>query len=246
MKGKARDRVITGFHTVREALLEGVPLHALFIEKGKHRRRAEEIRRLARARGVKVLEVPKEKLGELQAESWIAALVSEVAFLSLEELLNTVPPEEAPLFVVLDGITDVGNAGAIARTAEAMGAHGLILQERNSPFFGEAAARVSAGAIWHLPMAKVKNLNRALSLLKDKGVWIAATVPSGGIPLHSFDFTLPTAVVLGSESEGIRRSVKEKADVLITIRQKGKVQSLNVSVAAGMVLYEAAKQRGWL
>ena len=237
--------VISGFHPVEEALKKGVPLHAIYMEKGKRSLRLSRIKKLASQKGVKVLEVPKEKLSELteKRHQGVVALVSTVSFVSLQDLIKSVPEGELPLFVVLDGITDVGNVGAIIRTAEVAGAHGVIIPERNSPYFGEAMARASAGAIWHIPIARVKNLKRALEELKEAGIWCAATVVEGGQSAFEFDYNIPLAIVFGSEEKGVRKSIIEACDYKITLPQKGKTQSLNVSVAAGIIIYLASHAR---
>ncbi len=242
------DKVISGFHPVEEALLKGVPLHAIYVDKNRKDKRFSRLRRLARERGVKVLDVPEAKLNELSSASHqgIVALVSEISFLSLDELLGKIPKAEKPLIVVLDGVTDVGNVGAILRVVELSGAHGVILGERNSPYFGEAMVKASAGALWHVPVARVANIRNALKYLKSKGIWIASAVPRGGESVFSFDFNIPLAVVFGSEEKGIRKSILEESDFKITIPQRGKLDSLNVSVAAGIVLFVAAYRRGWL
>ncbi len=245
---KRQAKVISGYHAVKEALCSGVPLHAIYIDKDKKGHRAEIIKRAARELNVKVVEVPKKKLDELTegAHQGFVALVSEIRFLNLRELLEKIPPNEPPLLVMLDGITDVGNAGSILRTMDAVGAHGLIIQQRHSPYFGEGLAKTSAGAVWYVPVARVKNLNRTIEELKEMGFWVVATVASGGQSVFKFDGNIPMVLILGSEDEGVRKSILEKADFKITIPQRGKVDSLNVSVAAGIILYHIARSRGWL
>ena len=238
-------KVISGFHPVEEALKAGVSLHAVYLRQGARSGRVLSVKRLARERGVKVLEVPPEKMRELAGgrNCSVAALVSEVEFLTLEELLSGV--ERDALLVVLDGVTDVGNVGAIIRTVEVVGAHGVVLQERNSPYFGEGMVRASAGAIWKVPVARVKNISRALEQMKEKGLWVVGAVPEGGVSAFEFDFDMPMALVLGSEDRGIRPGVLERCDYRVSLPQRGSTQSLNVSVAAGVLLYLAARCKGW-
>ncbi len=236
-----RANIIAGIHPVEEALEAKAPLHAIYIAKDKKNRRIEKIKRTAKELGVKVVEVPPIKLNEMSPtkHQGIVAVISEIRFTPLEELINLCKKERSPLLVVLDGVTDVGNAGAIVRSAEVLGASGVIISERNSPLFGEAMAKASAGAIWHIPISRVKSLTKAVDRLKEEGFWIACTHTEKGTPVDEFDFNLPLAVIFGSESKGVRRVLQEKADFFINIPQKGRVSSLNVSVAAGIILYFA-------
>src|SRR6185436_13949646 len=148
-----------------------------------------------------------------------------------------------PLLVVLDSIEDPHNLGAILRTADAAGVDGVILQRRRSASLGGAAAKASAGAVAHVRIAEVVNVARALEELKDAGVWTVGLASEAGTPYDSIDFTQPSAIVLGAEGTGLRRLVRERCDYLASIPMRGQVASLNVSVAAGVTLFEAVRQR---
>jgi 23S rRNA (guanosine2251-2'-O)-methyltransferase len=147
------------------------------------------------------------------------------------------------LVVVLDGIEDPHNLGAILRTVDAAGASGVVVQQRRAAARGEAVAKVSAGALAHVRLAEVVNIARALDELKEAGVWIVGLAGEGPEPYDAVDLTQPTALVLGAEGRGLRRLVRERCDLLAAIPLRGHVESLNVSVAAGVVLFEALRQR---
>ena len=171
----------------------------------------------------------------------VVADVDDATDFSVAELVRDAPGR--PLVVVLDGIEDPHNLGAILRTADAAGASGVIVQTRRSAARSSVAAKASAGAVAHVKIAEVVNIARALDELKDLGVWtigLAGDVPT---PYDSIDFTVPTAIVLGAEGEGLRRLVRERCDMLASIPMSGHVGSVNVSVAAGVVLFEAVRQR---
>jgi 23S rRNA (guanosine2251-2'-O)-methyltransferase len=160
---------------------------------------------------------------------------------SVEELVRTADPPA--LLVVLDGIEDPHNLGAILRTADAAGAHGVVLQKRRSAALDGAAAKASAGAVAHVRIAEVVNIARAIGELKEAGVWTIGLAAQATTHYDGIDFTLPTAIVVGAEGEGLRRLVRERCDRLASIPMAGHVGSLNVSVAAGVALFEAVRQR---
>jgi 23S rRNA (guanosine2251-2'-O)-methyltransferase len=149
----------------------------------------------------------------------------------------------APLIVVLDGIEDPHNLGAILRTVEAAGAHGVVRQSRHAAALGGAAAKASAGAVSHVKIADVVNIARAVETLKQAGVWAVGLAGDGPTRYDQVDYCLPTALVVGAEGTGLRRLVRERCDYLISIPMRGHVQSLNVSVATGIALFEAVRQR---
>jgi 23S rRNA (guanosine2251-2'-O)-methyltransferase len=171
----------------------------------------------------------------------VVADVAELDSYSVEELVRgaTGPP----LLVVLDGIEDPHNLGAILRTADAAGVNGVVMQSRRSAALGGAAAKASAGAVAHVRIAEVVNIARAIEELKELGVWTIGLAGDAPTPYDTIDFTLPTAFVLGAEGSGLRRLVRERCDRLAAIPMGGHVESLNVSVAAGITLFEAVRQR---
>jgi 23S rRNA (guanosine2251-2'-O)-methyltransferase len=176
------------------------------------------------------------------AHQGIVADVDDAAVTSIEDLV--LQAKAAPLIVVLDGVEDPQNVGAILRTVDAVGADGLVRQSRRAAPLGGAAAKASAGAVAHVKIAEVVNIARALEMLKEAGVWTIGLAGDAAKPYYDIDFTLPSALVLGSEGVGLRRLVRERCDWLVSIPMHGHVQSVNVSVAAGVALFEAIRQRG--
>jgi len=195
------------------------------------------------------LRIPIETLDRRQLEKMtrggvhqgIAAETSPTPAYTVEELVGQV--EGRPLLVVLDGIEDPQNVGAIFRSVDAAGGHGVIRQARHAARLEGAAVKASAGAVSHVPIATVVNVSRALEELKTLGVWTVGLDVQGGEPYEAVDYTQPTALVLGAEGTGLRRLVRDTCDRLVAIPMAGQVSSLNVSVAAGVVLFEAARQR---
>jgi len=174
----------------------------------------------------------------------VVADVAERAMVELEDLIQAAQNAPPALIVVLDGIEDPHNVGAIVRTVDAVGAHGIVRQTRHAARLGGAAAKASAGALAHVAIADVVNIARAVETLKDAGIWTVALAEDAPQMYDKMDFTLPTALVLGAEGTGVRRLVRERCDFLAGIPMLGRVSSLNVSVAAGVVLFEARRQRG--
>jgi 23S rRNA (guanosine2251-2'-O)-methyltransferase len=237
--------LICGINPVLEALAAGTRhFDRLLIAKGLRSRRLSEAIRRATHLGIPLRFEMRETLDRMAGgvpHQGIIAVVSEKPVLSLENLLETAP---APaLLMVLDGVEDPRNLGAILRTAEAAGAAGVILPERHSAGLSETVARASAGALEHVPVARVGNLVQALEGLKSRGVWVVGLDAAGHERWDAVDLTRPVALVLGGEGRGIRRLVREHCDHLVSIPHFGHVSSLNVSVAAGIALYEAVRQR---
>lgn len=207
--------------------------------------RLDRALQLARQKKVPVERVDPARLARAAgggAHQGIVADVEEPRDHAVADLVAAAAPE-APLIVVLDGIEDPHNVGAILRTADAAGAHGIIRQARRAAALGGAAARVSAGAVSHVRMATVVNIARAVEELKDLGVWTVGLAGEAPDRYDQIDLTLPTAIVLGAEGTGLRRLVRERCDRLASIPMLGAVASLNVSVAAGVALFEAVRQR---
>ena len=205
--------------------------------------RLAEIVRLAEQRGVPVRRAPAHELDRFArggAHQGVVADVQEAVPTSIEDLLA---PGAAPLIVVLDGIEDPHNVGAILRTVDAAGAHGVVRQSRHAAPLEGAAAKASAGAVSHVRVADVVNIARSLEALKAAGVWTVGFAGDAAKRYDEIDYTLPTAIVLGAEGAGLRRLVRERCDWLVAIPMHGHVQSLNVSVTAGIALFEAVRQR---
>lgn len=252
-RGESSSAWLTGFHPVREALLAGRRrLDRLWIRPGNPGAERTELVELARSAGVAVEVVDAADLKK-RAESdgndqGVALRVGPLPELSLAELLDyaETAPGAGSRLVVLDGVEDPQNVGALARVAESAGAHGLILTERRAPALTPAVSRASAGAIEWLRVARVSNLGRALSTLQKKGYWIVAAAPaSSNATLYELDDRILTgnlAVVLGAEGKGIRRSILEQADHLVEIPMRGRIASLNVSTAGAIILYDLLRR----
>ena len=237
--------IVYGINPVLEALRAGT-VSRLWVRAEAGARVARLVARAARA-GVAVRPADAAELDRLAAggpHQGVAAEVDRPPRRTLDDLLRDAGA--VPLLVVLDGIEDPRNVGAVARTAEAAGVDGLIHQTRRSAPLGATAARASAGALAHLRVAAVVNISRALEELRRAGVWTVGLAEDAERPYHSLDLTAPTALVIGAEGSGLRRLVRQRCDWLVSIPMRGRVSSLNVSVAAGIALFEAVRQRAGL
>jgi 23S rRNA (guanosine2251-2'-O)-methyltransferase len=234
--------LIYGINPVLEALRAG-RVRELRVG-GREGGRMQEVLAEAAERRVRVRRVPSEALDRDArggVHQGVVALIEGVRDYSVDELIHGAAGP--PLLVVLDGIEDPHNLGAILRTADAAGVDGVVVQSRRSAALGGAAAKASAGAVAHVRIATVVNIARTLDELKAAGVWTVGLAGDAATAYDAVDFTLPTAVVLGAEGSGLRRLVRERCDVLASIPMRGHVESLNVSVAAGVTLFEAVRQR---
>ena len=235
--------LIYGLNPVLEALRAG-RVRRLKIGP-RNDKRTDDLIALARKSGIAVerVELPAlERLARGAVHQGIVAELAPMRDYSVGQLVEDAAPE-TPLLVVLDGVEDPHNLGAITRTVDAAGAHGIIRQERHAATLDGAAAKASAGAIAFVRFATVVNIARALEELSKANVWTVGLAGDASETYETVDFTLPTAIVLGSEGEGLRRLTRERCDRLVRIPMAGAVESLNVSVAAGIVLFEAARQR---
>ncbi len=234
--------VIAGVHPVREALRAG---NVREVRVGTRQdARVAEIVRLAGVKGVPVRRVDVVELDRLAAGERHQGVVASLGDAPRRWTLEQVVQEDRnALIVVLDGVEDPHNVGAIIRTADAVGATAIVRQERHAAALGPAAARASAGALAHVRIVDVVNVARALESLKALGVWVVGLDVQGAQPYDRIDFGPPTAIVVGAEGEGLRRLVREHCDFIAALPMRGHVGSLNVSVATGVVLYEALRQR---
>lgn len=239
------ENLIVGRNAVREALRAGRDMEKLLVSRGEATGSLREILALAREKGVVVQEVDRRRLDEMaENHQGVAALASMYAYSTLEEILALAREKgEPPFLVVLDGITDPHNLGAIVRTAECMGAHGVILPERRAVGLTPAAMKAAAGALEWIKVARVTNLTRALETLKAQNVWTYAT-DMDGEDYRRVNFSGGCALVIGAEGRGVSRLVRETCDQVVSIPMKGHIDSLNASVAAGVILAEIARQRG--
>jgi 23S rRNA (guanosine2251-2'-O)-methyltransferase len=235
--------IVYGLNPVIEALRAGRVRRLKVGARGD--KRTDEAVALAKSAGVQIERVDAQVLERLSrggVHQGIAAEVDAPRDYSVQELVAGAAPH-APLLVVLDGVEDPHNVGAIVRSVDAAGGHGIIRQERHAASLDGIAAKASAGAIAVVKIATVVNIARALEELKDAGVWTVGFAGEGSEDYDIVDFTLPTAIVVGGEGDGLRRLTRDRCDRLVKIPMAGRVDSLNVSVAAGVALFEAARQR---
>jgi 23S rRNA (guanosine2251-2'-O)-methyltransferase len=239
---------ITGIHAVREALEAGRVFDRIVIAKGRQDTRAEEIVQLARAKGIAVRFEDRSQIDRLansKDHQGVVALVAAAAVATLESVLERANSSKGQigLIVLLDGVEDPHNLGAIVRTTLAAGAHGVVIPERRAAGLTDTVARASAGALEHLPVAKVTNLVRTMEELKEAGYWLVGLDEDGDKNYTEVDYTSPTGIVLGSEGKGLHELTRKRCDFVVKLPTTGPVRSLNVSVAAGVVLFEAIRQR---
>ena len=241
------DGIIEGRNAVIEALRSGETIDKIYLQKGETDKTLGHIASKARAAGVVVVEADRRKLDAMSrthAHQGVIALAAVREYVSVESILQAARDKgEAPLLVVCDEISDPHNLGAILRTAECAGAHGLIIPKRRSAGLTAIVGKTSAGAVSYLPVARVANLTSVLKDLKKQGVWIFGTAAGASTDLYSADLKGPAAIVIGSEGDGMSRLVAENCDFLVSIPMKGHISSLNASAAAAILLYEAVRQR---
>ncbi len=240
---------ILGRNPVLEALKSGRTLNKILLAKSiDQNETVSEIIRLSRKRGVPYEWVDRKMLDQKSGygkNQGVIALAAPKEYADVEDILQVAKSKnEPPLIVILDGIEGPHNLGAIIRTAEASGVHGVIIPKRRAAPVTETVARTSAGAIEHIAVARVTNIGNEIRKLKKAGVWVVGITEKAQKSLTEADFKLGTALVIGSEGKGISKHIKESCELLVSIPMKGKISSLNASVAAAVVLYEAVRQRG--
>ncbi len=238
--------IVSGRNAVKELLAGGRDIDKIYVARGDREGSIVVLVGEAVARKIPVIEADRKKLDALcghNRHQGIVAQAAEYAYVTVDDLLARAAEKgEKPLLIIADEIADPHNLGAIIRTAECCGAHGVVIPKRRSVGLTSVVAKASAGAIEHLPVAKVTNLVSTVEELKEKGLWIYAA-DMDGAPYNETDLCGAAAIVLGNEGAGISRLLKEKCDFVISIPLYGKVNSLNVSAAAAVILAEAAKQR---
>jgi len=239
---------ITGIHAVREALEAGRAFDRIVIAKGRQDSRVEEIVQLARGRQIPVRFEDRghlDRLANAKDHQGVVALVAASEAATLEDILARAngTPGQIGLIVLLDGVEDPHNLGAIIRTALAAGAHGIVVPERRAAGLTDTVARASAGALAHLPVAKVTNLARTMEELKEAGYGLVGLDEHAAKSYTEVDYTSPIAIVLGGEGKGMHELTRKRCDFVVSLPTIGPVKSLNVSVAAGVVLFEARRQR---
>jgi len=239
------NNLLVGRNPIREALKAGRDIEKLLVARGELIGSAREIVGMARDAKIIVQEVARERLDAMAPNhQGLIAVASAYSYKTVEDMLALAKERgEAPFLVILDGVTDPHNLGAIIRSAECVGAHGVIIPERRAVGLTPSAVKASAGAVEHIPVAKEVNLTRTIERLKKEGVWVYGAAMKGE-DFRKVDFSGPAALVIGSEGEGISRLVMESCDRLVSLPIKGKLDSLNASVAAGVLLYAMMGARG--
>lgn len=239
---------LTGINAVREALEAGRAIDRIVIAKGRQDTRVEKIVQLARERDVPVRFEDRgqlDRLASTQDHHGVVALVAARATVTFEDVMAKAAADTARkgLLVLLDGVEDPHNLGAIIRTTLATGAHGVVVPERRAAGLTDTVARASAGALEHLSVARVKNLVRAMEEMKEAGYWLVGLDEHSEKSYTEADYTSPVGIVLGGEGKGLHELTRKRCDFLVSLPTTGPIRSLNVSVAAGVVLFEALRQR---
>ncbi|MBE2977837.1 23S rRNA (guanosine(2251)-2'-O)-methyltransferase RlmB [Priestia megaterium] len=237
---------IIGRNPVLEALKSGRDINKLWIAEGSQGGSMGQITQLAKRNGVLVQFVPKKKIEQMVdgIHQGVAAQVAAYQYAELDGLFNLAEKRnESPFFLLLDELEDPHNLGSIMRTADAVGAHGIIIPKRRSVGLTATVAKASTGAIEHVPVARVTNLSRTIDELKDRGVWIVGTDAKESDDYRNLDGGMPLTLVIGSEGKGMSRLIREKCDFLVQLPMVGHVTSLNASVAASLLMYEVYRKR---
>ena len=239
------NNLIFGIRPVVEAIEAGREIEKLYIRKGAEGQLMTELRDLCLRHRVRVQEVPVEKLNRLVRgnHQGVVAQIAAIAYVQLDDILERVPDDETPLVVVFDGVTDVRNFGAIARSAECAGAHGLIAPLKNSAPVNAEAIRASAGALTTIPVCRVGSIRNTIKTLQAEGFQVVAATEKSRKLLYDADLRRPTALVMGAEETGISKEVLKLCDERLAIPLIGRIESLNVSAAAAVMLFEVVRQR---
>ncbi len=258
MKEEYSDQV-EGRNAVLELLQSGKDINKIYVQNGEMHGSIHKILAIAKEKKIIVVKVDKQKLNEMsQTENHqgVIAVVPPYEYCEVEDILEEAKKkEESPFIVILDGIEDVHNLGSIIRTAETAGVHGIIIPKRRSALVNSTVKKTSAGAVehmkiarvnnlneTHMKIARVNNLNETIKYLKEQGIWVCGTDMQTKTYYYEQDLTGPIAIVIGSEGFGMSRLVKENCDFIVKIPMKGKITSLNAAVSAGIVIYETVKQ----
>jgi len=238
---------IEGRNSVIELLESGRDINKIFVQDGEKHGSINKIIAMASERKILINTISKEKMKQMaQTENYqgVIAIVPPFDYVDIEDILSEAKArQEDPFIVLLDGIEDPHNLGSIIRTAETAGVHGIVIPKRRAASVNATVNKVSAGAVEHLKIARVNNMVETMKYLKEQGLWICGTDMDTKTYYYSQDLTGPLAIVIGSEGFGMSRLVKENCDFLVKIPMRGKITSLNASVSAGIVMYEAVEQR---
>lgn len=241
-----KEGLIVGRNAVMQALESDRTIDSVTVAEGQRGGQAAKIIEICREKRIPVKYADSRKLDKLcggAAHQGVAAFAAAHDYAELDDIFNLAQSRgESPFIVICDGLEDPHNLGAILRTAEAAGVHGVIIPKRNSVTLNYTVAKTSAGAIEYVPVVKVTNIAGTIDTLKDRGVWVFGA-DMEGTPWTELDFTGSAALVIGSEGRGLSKLVREKCDFIASLPMKGKINSLNASVAAGIMMFEASRQR---
>ena len=238
---------LEGRNALTEALRAGRTIDKVFIADGDTDRALQRLAAQAKDAGAVIVPVDRRKLDQMStthSHQGVIALAAAHVYYTIDDILEEAASRgETPLIVICDELSDPHNLGAIMRSAECAGAHGIIIPKRRSVGLTATVAKASAGAVEYMKVARVTNINNAIAELKEKGVWVFGTAAEGSIPMYKADLTGPTAIVIGNEGDGMSPLVRKNCDVMVHIPMKGSISSLNASAAASILLYEAVRQR---
>lgn len=237
---------IFGRNPVLELLKSDRSVNKILVSKGNQKKIIRDIIDLTKEKKIPLQQVEKEKLDKLvpgEKHQGVVALVAATDYVDWEDILKVAQEKgEEPFIIILDGIEDPHNLGAVLRTVDAVGAHGVIIPKRRAVPLTEGVAKAAAGAVEYVPVARVPNINQVIGLLKEKGCWVVGAEMEG-TSLYKQDLKGPIVLVIGSEGKGLSRLVKENCDFLVSLPMNGQINSLNASVAAGILMYEILRQR---
>ncbi len=238
---------LAGVNSIMEALRAGRKIHKIYIQEGREGKRIEELTNLAASRGIYMQYVEKQRLDKMYTQTnhqGIVAQVESYQYSDIEEVLELAAMQgEAPFILILDGIEDPQNLGSIIRTAECAGVHGLVIPRHNSVEVTDTVARASAGAVEYMKIVQETNVVNTINYLKKQGLWVIGADMTGDRNYYTASMPSPTVLVIGGEGRGMRRLVKENCDIIVKIPMVGRIESLNASVAAALLIYEVVRQR---
>ena len=242
---KDYEDIIAGRNAVLELLKSDKDINKLYVERGEKHGSINEIIAKAKENRVVIVEVSRQKLDSMaEFHQGVVAVVPPFNYCDVQDILDDAKSKnEDPFIIILDGIEDVHNLGAIIRTAETAGCHGVFIPKRRTVTVNSTVSKVSSGATAYVKVARVNNLNETIRMLKENGLWIIGTAGESNTYYYDQDFKGPIAIVIGNEGFGMSKLTKENVDLLVKIPMNGKITSLNASVSAGIVIYEAVKQR---
>jgi 23S rRNA (guanosine2251-2'-O)-methyltransferase len=241
-----RNQMLIGLRPLQEAIQAGSEIDKVLIQRGLQGDIIQETKLLIQQHDIPYQYVPQEKLNSITSKNHqgIIAFVSPITFGNFENIIAGVFEKgETPLLLMLDGVTDVRNFGSICRNAECMGAHAVLVPEKGSAQINEEAIKTSAGALYNIPVCKIKSILHAIETLQHNGIRVVACSEKTRKEIYEIDMTLPTCIILGSEESGISTDALRKSDEIVRIPMRGKTSSLNVSVASGIILYEIVRQQ---